>query len=81
MLTKYIILDSSQLPLETLLFNSCKYDFKFKLGSKMSPKHLTCLSDLTDIIYQRYYDSTCQLFFFVGEWNTEMVFQCSETSC
>ena len=39
MLTKYIILDGSHLPLETLLFNSCKYGFKFKLGSKMSPKH------------------------------------------
>ena len=25
------------------------YGFKFKLGSKMSPKHLTWLSDLTDI--------------------------------
>ena len=39
MLTKYIILDSSQIPLETLSFNSCKYGFKFKLGSKMRPKH------------------------------------------
>ena len=37
MLTK--ILDSSQIPLETLSFNSCKYGFKFKLGSKMRPKH------------------------------------------
>ena len=39
MLTKDIILDSSQIPLETLLFNSFKDGSKFKLGSKMSPKH------------------------------------------
>ena len=50
MLTKYKFLDSTQIPLETSLFNSCKYDFKFKLGSKMSLKHLTWLSDLTEII-------------------------------
>ena len=43
MLIKYLILDS--MPLETL-FNSSKYGFEFKLGSKMSPKYLTWLSDL-----------------------------------
>ena len=49
----------------------------------MSPKHLTWLSDLTDISEVLPYDSTCQLFFCVmGEWNTtELVFQCSETIC
>ena len=34
MLTKYIILDSSQIPLEPLLFNSCKYGFKVQIEIK-----------------------------------------------
>ena len=32
--TKYIILDSRQIRLETLLFNSCKYGFKVQIGIK-----------------------------------------------
>ena len=61
MLTKNIILESSQIPLETLLFNSgtCKYDFKFKLGSKMSPKHLTIK---VNVKKQRRFDRSTVIF-------------------
>ena len=59
MLTKYIILESSQIPLETLLFSSCKYDFKFKLGSKMSPKHLTIK---VNVKKQRRFDRSTVIF-------------------
>ena len=34
--TKYLILDSTPIPLETFLLNSCNYGFQFKLESKMS---------------------------------------------
>lgn len=50
MFTKYLILNSSPVPLETLLLNSYKYSFEFKCGSKWGPKYLTWSPDLTDIL-------------------------------
>jgi len=50
MFMKYLILNSSPVPLETLLFNSYKYSFEFKCGSKWGPKYLTWSPDLTDIL-------------------------------
>ena len=50
--TYNLILDtcSTPIPHEIFLLNSCRNGFQFKLESKMSPKYLTWLSDLTDIL-------------------------------
>ena len=63
-----LILDSTPIPLEMFLLNSCKYGFQFKLESKMSLRYLTWLSDLTDILeilrFNLWAIRLC------GEWNT-----------
>ena len=71
--TWYLTSDSTPIPLETLLLNSCKYGFQFKLESKMSPKYLTWLSDLSDVLEILRFNLWAILL--CGEWDdTKLVF-------